>query len=160
VAAAVESLGGSIRGANFEQGRNLYHATNCAKCHRLAGEGGAIGPDLSTAGRKFSLTDMLEAIIEPSKAISDQYGSHQIATVDGQVLIGRVVKVGDQVHVYTADIDRPPVVLASDEIEEMVPSAVSQMPAGTVDALSPAELKHLIAYLLSSGDPKAEVFKD
>ncbi len=160
VAAALESLGGTIRGANFEQGRNLYHATNCAKCHRMAGEGGAIGPDLSTAGRKFSLPDMLEAIIEPSKAISDQYGSHQIATVDGQVLIGRIVKVGDQVHVYTADIDRPPVVLASDEIDEMVPSAVSQMPVGTVDALSPTELKHLVAYLLSSGDPKAEVFKE
>ncbi len=160
VAAALEVLGDKITGANFEQGRNLYHATNCAKCHRLAGEGGAIGPDLSTAGLKFSLPDLMDAIIEPSKAISDQYGSHQIATVDGQVLIGRVVKLEDKFHVYTIDVDRPPVVLSSDDIDEMVPSAVSQMPIGTIDTLNATELKHLIAYLLSSGDPKAEVYRE
>ncbi len=159
VTAALEVLGDKIRGANYEQGRNLYHATNCAKCHRFAGEGGAIGPDLSTAGRKFALRDLLEAIVEPSKAISDQYGSHQIATVDGQVLIGRVVKIGEQVHVYTADVNQPPVILAKDDIEEMVPSTVSQMPLGTVDTLNPDELKHLIAYLLSSGDQNSEVFQ-
>jgi putative heme-binding domain-containing protein len=159
VAAALEVLGDKVTDADFETGRNLYHATNCAKCHRFAGEGGAIGPDLSTAGRKFALRDLLEAIIEPSKAISDQYGSHQIATADGQVLIGRIVKIGEQVHVYTADMDRPPVVLSPDDIDEMNPSTVSQMPLGTVDTLNPNELKHLIAYLLSSGDPNAEVFR-
>lgn len=159
VAAALESLGQKITSADFEAGRNLYHATNCAKCHRLGAEGGAIGPDLSTAGRKFSLPDMLEAIIEPSKAISDQYGSHQIATVDGQVLVGRVVKLGDQVIVYTADVDRPPTVLSNDQIDEVVPSTVSQMPIGTVDELNAIELKHLIAYLISSGDSNAEVYR-
>jgi putative heme-binding domain-containing protein len=159
VATALAALGPKIEGADFEQGRNLYHATNCAKCHRLGAEGGAIGPDLSTAGRKFSLPDMLEAIIEPSKAISDQYGSHQIATVDGQILIGRVVKLGDQVTVYTADVDQPPITISSDDIDEMLPSTVSQMPTGTVDALSPGELKDLVAYLMSSGDRNAEVFK-
>lgn len=159
VASALEALGDKIDGANFDVGRNLYHATNCAKCHRLGAEGGAIGPDLSTAGRKFSLPDMLEAIIEPSKAISDQYGSHQIATVDGQVLVGRVVKLGDQVIVYTADVDRAPITIASDDIDEMLPSTVSQMPTGTIDALSPSELRDLVAYLMSSGDRNAEMFK-
>ena len=69
---------------NFEAGRNLYFATSCAKCHRIGGEGGSIGPDLSTASKKFSKTDMLDAIIEPSKAISDQYGSQQVLTTDGK----------------------------------------------------------------------------
>ncbi|MBL8892130.1 MAG: c-type cytochrome [Planctomycetaceae bacterium] len=157
---ALDVLGDKITSADFEAGRNLFHATNCAKCHRFAGEGGAIGPDLSTAGRKFSWRDLLEAIIEPSKAISDQYGSHQIATVDGQVLIGRVVKLGEQIHVYTTDVDRPAVVLSKDEIEEMVPASVSQMPTGTIDSLNADELKHLMAYLLSSGDRNAEVYRN
>ena len=125
----------------------------------MAGEGGAIGPDLSTAGRKFSLADMLEAIVEPSKEISDQYGSHQIMTVDGQVLVGRVVEVDKQIHVYTADVGQVPVVLSPDDIDEMMPSKVSQMPAGTVDELNPKELRELLAFLMSGGDPKAAIYQ-
>jgi len=156
---ALASLGSEIKGANFDAGRNLYHATQCAKCHRFSGEGGAIGPDLSTAGRKFSLADMLDAILEPSKAISDQYGSHQVLTSDGKALIGRVVEVGDDLHVYTADVNLPPQVIAKDDVEQMVVSAVSQMPVGTVDTLNPEELKHLIAFILSGGDRRAAYFK-
>lgn len=157
--AALASLGSEIRQANFEAGRNLYHATQCAKCHRFSGEGGAIGPDLSTAGRKFSLGDLMDAIIEPSKAISDQYGSHQILTNDGTTLVGRVVEVGDQLHVYTADVNLPPQVVDKDDVEEMVVSPISQMPVGTIDSLNPEELKHLIAYILSGGDRRAAYFR-
>ena len=157
--AALEALGDQIRGADFDRGRNLFHATQCAKCHRFAGEGGAIGPDLSTAGRKFSLADLMEAIIDPSKAISDQYGSHQILTADGQTLLGRVVEIGDQLHVYTADVNLPPQVIDKDDVEEMVVSPISQMPTGTIDSLSPEELRHLVAYLLSSGNRRAEYFR-
>ncbi|MFY7876904.1 MAG: c-type cytochrome, partial [Pirellula sp.] len=77
---ALSTMAEGLKGRNFDQGKNLFHATSCAKCHRLAGEGGAIGPDLSTAGKKFSMQDMLDAIVEPSKAISDQYGSQQVLT--------------------------------------------------------------------------------
>ncbi len=158
-AEAVQVLGTQIRGANFETGRNLFHATSCAKCHRFAGEGGAIGPDLSTAGRKFSVTDLMEAIIEPSKAISDQYGSHQILTVDGTTLVGRVVEIGEDLHVYTADVNQPPQVIHRDDVEQMAVSSVSQMPTGTIDTLNAEELKHLIAYILSGGDRRAEYFR-
>ena len=157
--AALESLGSEIRQADFEQGRNLYHATHCAKCHRFAGEGGAIGPDLSTAGRKFSLPDLIDAIVEPSKAISDQYGSHQILTSDGVTLVGRVVEIGNQLHVYTADVNLPPQVIDRDDVEQMAESKVSQMPAGTIDQLNADELKHLIAYILSGGNRRADYFK-
>lgn len=157
--AALASLGSEIRGANYDQGRNLFHATNCAKCHRFAGEGGAIGPDLSTAGRKFSLPDMIDAIVDPSKAISDQYGSHQILTSGGATLVGRVVEIGDELHVYTADVNLPPQVVKQDDVEEMQVSKVSQMPIGTIDALNADELKHLIGFILSGGDKRAAYFK-
>lgn len=157
--AALASLGSEIRGANYDQGRNLFHATNCAKCHRFGGEGGAIGPDLSTAGRKFSLPDMIDAIVDPSKAISDQYGSHQILTSDGKSLVGRVVEIGDELHVYTADVNLPPQIVKQDDVEEMQVSKVSQMPTGTIDALNADELKHLIGFILSGGDKRAAYFK-
>ncbi|MFN9917683.1 MAG: c-type cytochrome, partial [Pirellulaceae bacterium] len=136
-AEALEVVQGKLEKRNYASGRNLYHATSCAKCHRIGGEGGAIGPDLSTAAKKFSLADMLDAILEPSKAISDQYGSNQLLTQDGRVLIGRTVEIGDEYYVYTADPNAKPVILKKDQVEEVTPSKLSQMPAGLVDTLNP-----------------------
>lgn len=157
---ALEVLGENLKGRNYEAGRNLFHATSCAKCHRYNAEGGAIGPDLSTAAKKFSLPDLMDAMIEPSKAISDQYGSHNIITVDGQAIVGRVVEVGDTLTIYTSDLSKPPVQLQREDVEEMTVSKVSQMPNELLDVLNPEELKDLVAYLLSGGDRNAAVFRN
>jgi putative heme-binding domain-containing protein len=156
---ALAALDGKLEKQDFKQGRNLYHATSCSKCHRIGGEGGAIGPDLSTAAKKFSISDMLDAIIEPSKAISDQYGSHQVLTEDGTVLVGRTVEIGDEYYVYTADANAKPTILKKADVEQITPSKVSQMPSGLIDTLNPEELKALVAYLMASGDPKAKYYK-
>jgi putative heme-binding domain-containing protein len=144
---------------DYQAGRNLYHATSCAKCHRLNGEGGAIGPDLSTAAKKFSMTDMLDAIIEPSKVISDQYGSQQVLTSDGKVLIGRAIEIGDQWYVYTIDADAKPTILKKDEVEQVTPSKVSQMPLGLIDSLNANELRELMTYLTAAGDRRAPAYR-
>ncbi len=145
--------------ANFNAGRNLYYASSCAKCHRISGEGGSIGPDLSTAAKKFSPTDMLDAIIEPSKVISDQYGSQQVLTSDGRTLVGRAVEIGDELYVYTADAEAKPVVLKKSDIEQVSPSKLSQMPTGLIDALNEDELRNLMAYIMAAGDNRAKVYK-
>jgi putative heme-binding domain-containing protein len=156
---AVAEMGEKLTKRNFASGRNLFHATSCAKCHRLGGEGGAIGPDLSTAGKKFSMTDMMDAIVLPSKAISDQYGSQQVLTSDGRSLVGRVVEIGNQVHVYTIDANAKPIILEKDDIEQMTVSKVSQMPEGLIDTLSSEELKDLIAYIMAAGDQRNAAYK-
>ncbi len=102
---------------------------------------------------------MLDAIIEPSKAISDQYGSHQVLTTDGTVLVGRVVEIADEIYVYKADADAKPVVLKKSQVDELVPSKVSQMPVGLINNLNADELKELMAYLMASGDSRAKVYK-
>ena len=102
---------------------------------------------------------MLDAIIEPSKAISDQYGSQQVLTTDGKTLVGRAVEIGNELYVYTADAEAKPVVLKKDDIEQIMPSKISQMPTGLIDALNAEELRDLIAYLQAAGDKKAAVYK-
>ncbi len=144
---------------DHRRGRNLFHAAQCAKCHRLNGEGGAIGPDLSTSGRKYPLPDLLDALISPSKAISDQYGSEQVLTADGEVIIGRVVRLDNKLHIYTTDANAPPKVVDAAEVESASPSKVSQMPEGLVDVLNEEELKDLVAYLLSGGNQRDKVYK-
>ncbi len=149
-----------LRKRNFASARNLYHATSCSKCHRLGGEGGAIGPDLSTAAKKFSLPDLIDAIVEPSKAISDQYGSQQLVTVDGQVIVGRAVEIGNEYYVYTVNTEVKPLVIKKDEVESITPSKLSQMPVGLLDNLNPEELKDLIAYMLAGGDERTPEFRN
>ncbi|MDA1267131.1 MAG: c-type cytochrome [Planctomycetota bacterium] len=158
-AGALASLGGELRGRSFERGKNLFHAAQCGACHRFAGEGGAIGPDLSTVANKFSVADILEAMVEPSKVISDQYASHIVADHDGRIAEGLVVDEEDRVVVYPADANAEPIVFAPQEIAARKPSSVSQMPAGLLNELNEEELRDLVAYLLSGGNQKAKVFQ-
>ncbi len=155
----LEVLKDPLKKRNYKRGRELFHATSCVKCHRYNGEGGAIGPDLSLAGKKFPLPDLLDNIFTPSKVISDQYGSHTVLTTDGVVLNGRVVEINDELHVYLTDADATVKVLKKNEIEEMQVSKTSQMPLGLLDTLNEEELKDLMAYLLSGGDPRAKEYR-
>ncbi|HCN82203.1 MAG TPA: heme-binding protein, partial [Sphingobacteriaceae bacterium] len=65
----------NLSGRDFEQGKAMFTASNCSSCHSMRGEGGSVGPDLTQLGTRFSDKDILESIIEPSKAISDQYAA-------------------------------------------------------------------------------------
>jgi putative heme-binding domain-containing protein len=80
---------------DFEQGKQLFAAAQCYKCHRMGLQGGILGPDLTGAGGRFTPRDLLVAIIEPSKEIRDQYGSTQFLTEDGEVIVGRVINMNN-----------------------------------------------------------------
>ncbi|MEK6249616.1 MAG: c-type cytochrome [Planctomycetales bacterium] len=160
---AVTVANAGLRGRDFESGRNLFHAVSCAKCHRFDGEGGDIGPDLTSVSGRLSVRDLLENIIDPSKVISDQYGSHQVETADGITYEGRVIDPDTEdpngvLHIFTKDTDGKGVVVKKTEVEEMRPSKLSQMPTGLLDELNQDELLDLVAYLLSRGNPDDRMF--
>ncbi len=164
---ALAAMNDGLHGRDFQSGRNLFYATKCAACHLFDGYGGDVGPDLSTVRNKFSHNDLLEAIVEPSKVISDQFHSHIILTEQGKTLEGLVVDTsaeGDDnpdtiLEVYLSDPDEPPVRLKRSDIDEMEISKQSQMPTGLIDSLSPEELRDLIAYLLSQGNANSPEFQ-
>jgi len=62
-----------LTGRNFKNGQKMYAAARCIVCHRFNDEGGATGPDLTQVAGRFSLKDLSESIVEPSKVIADQY---------------------------------------------------------------------------------------
>lgn len=148
----------ALKGRDFQAGRNLFHATACASCHQFDGEGGAIGPDLSTVRNKFSTYDLLEAIIDPSKVISDQYGSSTVKFHNGKTANGLVVEKGDLVEIYGTDHKAPPVAANHSDIASIEPYPVSQMPPGLLNSVSENELRDLTAYLLSRGNPQDAMF--
>ncbi len=137
---------------DFERGRSLFFGAECGKCHRMSGLGGGVGPDLTSIPSKFDERYVAEAIVSPSKDISDQYGSSNVLVDDGTIVTGIVVEKGDKIEVYPIKATDQPVVLSRDEIESIEPAKVSQMPEGLLERLSKDEIRDLMGYLMSAGN--------
>jgi putative heme-binding domain-containing protein len=148
-----------LKGRNYDQGRAMFHSTACASCHRFNGTGGGVGPDLTGVASRYTLRDLLENIIEPSKVISDQYGSEEVLLADGSTLVGRAYADNGRL-VVTADPRNPDdsTSVALSEVKGRKPYPVSLMPAGLINSLNAEELLDLVAYLQSGGNPQHSAF--
>lgn len=148
-------------GRNFEQGRQLYGAVACASCHRFAEEGGSTGPDLTAVAGRFNVKDMLEAIVEPDKVISDQYAAIAITTHSGRVVVGRVANLGGDTLNLVENMFDPGrlTTIRRQDIDTMQLSKTSMMPAGLLNTLTEEQVQDLLAYLLSRGDRNHAMFQ-
>jgi len=150
-----------LKGRNFAQGQKMFSAARCVICHRFGGEGGATGPDLTQTAGRFGLKDLAEAILEPSKQVSDQYRASVVATKEGQVHTGRIIAESDKSLTLLLDPEDSTKVVevAKGEIEDQKPSPTSIMPDRLMDSLNPNEVLDLLAFLLSRGDPNDPMFR-
>ncbi|XOV95337.1 MAG: c-type cytochrome [Bacteroidota bacterium] len=154
-------LTGGLSERNFQNGKNMFTAANCITCHTMGGQGGASGPDLTQLGTRFSPEDILSSIIEPDKVISDQYASSVLVLKDGSSVVGRIVSSDDQTYQVSQNPFDPDMLreVAADQVVRIEPSDVSMMPPGTINALNEDELKDLLAYLISGGNPQNELYQ-
>ena len=134
-----ETLAGADRGA----GRQLY-ANLCQNCHRLYGQGGQIGPDL-TGGNRNDMDYLLGNIIDPGAVVDKDYRMTLILTEDGRVLSGLVTDESPRtVTLHTATesftLDR------RDVVEQRL-TEKSPMPEGLLDPLSDEQIRDLVSYL-------------
>jgi putative heme-binding domain-containing protein len=134
-----------IKSANPAVGRAIFDKT-CASCHKLFGNGGDIGPDLTGAGRK-DLDYLLSNIVDPSAVVNKDFQMTAFALADGRSLNGIVV--GETDRTVTVQTDKDRTTLPKDEIEKRSPSPLSLMPDGLLQPLSPDDIRGLIAYLMS-----------
>jgi putative heme-binding domain-containing protein len=156
--AATESM--NPKKLSYERGRSLFHSVSCGACHRFTGLGGGVGPDLTSVPNKFTKQYLVEAIVNPSKDVSDQYQAQTVLTSDGQVLSGIVIEQDNQtVLIYSSDPKVAPHRVSTDAVEEIRPSQVSQMPNGLLDRMNADELRDLMAYILSGGEANHKIFR-
>ncbi len=149
-----------LKGRDFDNGQKMFAATRCVICHRFGGDGGATGPDLTQLAGRFNLNDLTEAIMVPSKVISDQYKGTTVVTISGKSYIGRIVGENDElIRVLTSPEDPTKISeISKSEIEELQPSPVSLMPMDLLKPLNQDEVLDLLAYLLSRGDKGNAMF--
>ena len=136
---------------DFAHGKRAFAAARCIVCHRFGEEGGATGPDLTQAAGRFQVKDLVEALVEPSKVISDQYKASIVLTRGGKAHTGRIVaESADSITVVTDPEDATKAVtIPRSDVEEIQTSSQSLMPKGLIDTLSEEEVLDLIAYTLS-----------
>jgi putative heme-binding domain-containing protein len=160
VADATALLQGGLTGRNFTQGKGLFAATACIVCHRFNHDGGGIGPDLSGAGSRYIIKDLMENLVEPSKVISDQYDSQQFDLADGSTLVGRIVgeEKGELQIMSNPFAPDEKTKVKSSDVKSRKTYPISMMPPGLINALNPEELKDLTAYILSGGNPNDKMF--
>jgi putative heme-binding domain-containing protein len=152
-----------LKNRDFDHGRAMFAAANCFACHRFAGEGGSFGPDLSGLAGRFSVRDLLESVVEPSKVISDQYQAVVMRLKDGRVVTGRIINLAGDGMTVNTDMLNPgrggSESVRLSEVEEMQPSKTSMMPQGLLDTMNEDEVLDLLAFLLSRGDRGSPMFQ-
>jgi hypothetical protein len=134
---------------NAENGQQVFSAALCYRCHRFQGQGGSTGPDLTGVTRRFTWRDLIEAVVDPSRVIPDQYRSVQVAIKDGRVVTGKVADIsGNTLLLRNNPFDPADLsMIDRDQIEVMEWSRTSLMPAGLLDTFTAQEIMDLLAFL-------------
>jgi putative heme-binding domain-containing protein len=132
-----------------DRGRELFHdpkGIGCIKCHAVAGQGGTVGPELSTIGTKYSRDELIQSVLFPSARISSGYEATIVATSDGRVLTG-LVKSETPQTLELIDASATRLNITKSDIEDRKPANLSVMPNGLAERLSAQDFADLIAYL-------------
>lgn len=123
----------------------LVFAKNCASCHKLNGEGGAIAPDL-TGSQRNNLDYLLENVLDPSAVVAREYTVTNIELKNGRTVSGLIAMETERA--LTMQTPNEKLIIAKADIETRTPTNVSMMPEGLFDKLSESELRDLVDYLM------------
>jgi putative heme-binding domain-containing protein len=133
-------------------GKKLFFDTQsklqCAKCHRVGGEGGRIGPALDRIASRRAPEFVMESILEPSKDIAPEYEAVAVATKDGRVITGlRVNETNFSVQLYEENGRFHS--LMKRDLDDFKVLKKSLMPENIAEQLSVKDLHDLFAYLMT-----------
>lgn len=129
---------------NVEHGQQLFTA-NCTSCHRVAGKGGRLGPDLTRVGTARSRAALVREIRTPSDVIPPGFETVTVVTKDGQKVRG-AKKNEDVFSIQVMDMRERLQGYLKSNVDVQYDKA-SLMPAYTTQRLSDTDLNDLIGYL-------------
>lgn len=133
---------------DWEHGRELFASSkvNCVKCHRVRGEGGIAGPDLSNLIHRDPAS-VLRDIREPGATLHPDYVTYEATMRDGDVHVG-FLRASPEATVRLFDAEGREVLLPRSEVTSLHPTGLSLMPTGLLDSLSEGDVRDLLTFLL------------
>lgn len=130
---------------NVENGERLF-VSQCRTCHRVAGRGGRLGPDLSRIGVARSRAALVREIRTPSEWIATAYEAVTLVTKDGQRIRG-TLKNEDVFSIQIMDTRERIQGYLKSSLQEIIYEKGSLMPVYGPDRLSDTGLNDLVGYL-------------
>jgi putative heme-binding domain-containing protein len=149
-----ELLAAARLAGDGRRGLQLFadHRFGCGGCHRVAGQGGAVGPDLSDIGGRLSEEQIAASILWPNRHVDDHYRTAQLLTDEGELLRGYIVQdlaAGVRLRDPSSGAEQW---VAADRIEARSLGA-SLMPEGLLQAMNAQEQADLIRFVAELGRP-------
>lgn len=145
-----------LEGGDAGTGRQIFFEkiqVYCLRCHRVADQGGAVGPDLTAIGSKKDRKYLMESIVDPNRAIAENYETVVIINDLGKTISGVLQsETDDFVRLTTAEGSL--VTVAKSSIDERR-RGKSSMPEDLVQHLTPREVRDLVEFLTQQGSPQA-----
>lgn len=136
-----------IAHADASKGRLLFSGL-CGACHKMYGEGAALGPEL-TGSDRHNLDYLLGNIVDPNAVVPADYRITVLKLKDGRVLTGVIPEQNDKLLTVQTAAER--ITVQRTEIAEQQQMSQSLMPEGLLQALGEENVKNLFAYLMSNG---------
>lgn len=143
-----ELVGKAGPAADVKNGAQLFQKV-CGSCHRMYGQGGLIGPDL-TGSNRSNMDYLLFNILSPSEEIQDSYKMVVVTTRDGRTYSGNVIGESQR-QITMRVVGQDPVVINKSTIQSKEVTDVSMMPQGLMKQMTDKEVVDLLTYLRTAG---------
>jgi putative heme-binding domain-containing protein len=151
-----ELLAAAHQAGDGRRGLQIFadHRFGCGGCHRVAGQGGAVGPDLSDIGVRLSEEQIAASILWPNRHVDDHYRTAQLLTDDGELLRGYIVQdLAEGIRLRDPSTGTEQWV-AADRIEARSLGA-SLMPEGLLQAMNAQQQADLLRFIVDLGRSSA-----
>jgi putative heme-binding domain-containing protein len=149
MAQEVKERGNSKRGAEVFARAEL----GCAACHLVNGQGGKVGPDLSSLGSAQPVDFIIRAILDPQKEIKEGFTSYSVATRDGESYQGYLERELPSEIVLRDPLQNAAIRIPRENVKQFNASG-SLMPSGLADGLKRDEFRDLVRFLSELGTNK------
>ncbi len=134
----------AMKSANAQNGHAVFLRT-CGPCHKMYGEGGTIGPEL-TGSNRANLDYLLFNVLNPNGEVPEAYRMTVVTTRDGRTLSGNVAAETDR-QITLRVVGRDNVVIRKSDIQARDTTAVSMMPPGLFDSLAERDVIDVVGFL-------------
>jgi putative heme-binding domain-containing protein len=136
-----------------KHGAAIYSDKSCAACHAIRGEGGIVGPDLSTIGDSRSAEYLRESIVDPAAAVPEGYLLVTVTPATGQPVTG--IRLNEDSFSIQLRDDRGRTFSFWKQDVKQVDRQKGKSPMPSYKGqVSDAELTDLVAYMASLKEAK------
>ncbi|MGL4554332.1 MAG: c-type cytochrome [Gemmataceae bacterium] len=133
----------AVKEGDRVKGRGLF-ARTCASCHKLFGEGGAIGPELTGSQRRNPEYILLK-VLDPNATVPREHLVTLVRTKRGRLISGVVKSDDGKVLLMQTPTEEVRVRVA--DVETREPQRTSLMPENQLKDWPDGDVRDLLAYL-------------